>query len=131
MEPNRIVIVAPVVVEECGQPQSGTAHDPGGQVAIARPAGADHVHDPGRQHPGASEAQKRVDARQDRSGPAGHGQVGERVPGVGLAAQHRERTDDPADQRGDAADDQRHVHRRAGEEARRKEPGHDSAPDGA
>ena len=58
IEPNRMVIVAPVVLvmrgvpvqEQRRQAEPGAAHDAGGQVAAARPADADHVHDPGGQH---------------------------------------------------------------------------------
>ena len=79
---------------------------------------------PAPSEPEADEPEKWADADQEGRRPAGRRHVGEGVAGEGLAAQHGEHADDRGHHGHDAPDDQRDVHRLAGEESRFEDPVH-------
>ncbi len=130
------VIVAPVALVDVVSQYRNSAARPSPAprtmpVARSRPRGLRipiMSMTPAASTPVPAKPQQRADPEQERAGAAGHADVGQRVPGVGLAAQHGERADHAGDDRGQAADHQRDVHRRAAEEARREDrpqhPGH-------
>ena len=125
IDPKRICCVAPVVAavrrveieEQRRQTEGRPQDDARRQVTPTFSLHTDQVHRAGPDHPAPDEAEERAESEEEGGRAAGRRDVGEGVPGEGLAAHDDEDADDRRDDSRDRTDDQRRAHRGADEEA--------------